>query len=141
MAKEVLEIKYFEKFVEKFDKIEPSTIANILINVPKEIKTRFNLDSSKLSEKDYEEILNNLNGGKITKEAVIDLLIKKIKNEKINFADFESISDEKLETEIKKVISEKPNLSIAAYMGLIMAKYRGKVEGKKVMDILKRILG
>ncbi len=140
LAKELINNDNFEQFIKKFNKIEPLTIANILINIPKEIKTRFNLDSSKLKNEDFEEILSYLNESKITKEAIIDLLVKKIKNENINLAEFESVSEKDLEEEIKKIIEEKPSLNVGAYMGLIMAKYRGKAEGKKIMDLLKKYM-
>ncbi len=138
LAKDVLGISYFEEFVKKFNKIEPSAIANIVVNIPKEIKTRFNLDSSTLKENDFEQVLNYLNEEKITKEAVIELLSRKIKGEKIVLSHFELISDDKLENEIKKIISEKPGLNASAYMGIVMAKHRGKVEGRKVMEFLKK---
>ncbi len=141
LAKELVENGNFEVFVNKFDKIEPSAIANTLINIPKEIKSRFNLDSSKIKDEDFEEILSYLNEGKISKEAIIGLLIKKIKNEKIDFLEFEKVSASQLEEEIKKIIKEKPDLNLSAYMGLVMARHRGKVDGKKVMDILKKSLG
>ena len=138
LAKEIIDNGIFEPLVKKFTKLDPLIIANALVNIPKEIKTRFNLDSSHLADKDFEEILSYLNEGKIPKEAILDLLIKKIKDEKIDLSHFESVSDEELENEIKKAINEKPNLNIGAYMGLMMAKYRGKVEGKKIMELLKR---
>ena len=140
LAKELIDDLRFESYIDKFKKIEPLTLANILINIPKEIKTRFNLDTSKLKDGDYEEILSYLNEGKIAKEAVIELLVKKIKGEKIDLNHFESVSEEELEKEIKNIISEKPNLNIGAYMGLVMAKYRGKIDGKKVMEIVKRFV-
>ena len=39
---------------------------------------------------------------------------------------------------IKKLVQEKSNLNIGAYMGLVMSKHRGKVEGKKIMEMLKK---
>jgi len=138
LAKELVENESFGALTKKFKKIEPLTIANTLITIPKEIKTRFDLDSSNLDDKDFEEVLKHLNEGKISKEAVIELLIKKIKNEKIDLSHFESVSDEELEKDIKKIIHEKPNLNKGAYMGLVMSKYRGKVEGKKIMELLKK---
>lgn len=140
LARELIENENFESFVKKFDKIEPSMIASTLITLPKEIKTRFNLDNSKLKNEDFEEVLSYLNEGKIAKEAIIDLLVKKIKNEKINLAEFESFSEKDLENEIKKIVKEKPNLNISAYMGLIMAKHRGKVDGEKIMEILRKFV-
>ena len=126
--------------VKKFTKLDPLIIANALVNIPKEIKTRFNLDSSQLADKDFEEILSYLNEGKIPKEGILELLAKKIKDEKIDLSHFESISDKELEKEIRKIIDEKPNLNIGAYMGLMMSKHRGKVEGKKIMELLKKHL-
>ena len=45
-----------------------------------------------------------------------------------------------LEEEILKLIKEKPNLSLNAYMGLIMEnpQFKGKVHGKEVIEILKK---
>ena len=40
----------------------------------------------------------------------------------------------------KQIIKEKPGLSIGAYMGLVMAKFKGKVDGKSTMDILKKLV-
>ena len=139
-AKELIHNENFKNFVKKFNKIEPLTIANTLINIPKEIKTRFNIDSSKLKNEDFEEVISYLNQGKIAKEAIIDLLVKKIKNEKVDLSHFEAVSEKDLEKEIKKIIDEKPGLNVSAYMGLVMAKHRGKVDGKKVMELLKKFL-
>ena len=140
LAKELVDNEFFESLVKKFDNIEPSIIANTLINIPKEIKARFNLDSSKLKNDDFEEVLDYLNEGKIAKEAVIDLFVKRIKGEKIDLKHFEALSDKELEDEIKKIIKEKPNLNLSAYMGLVMAKHRGKVDGKKVMELVKKLV-
>lgn len=138
LAKELIDNESFQIFVKKFKNIESSTIAHILLDAPKEIKTRFNLDSSKLTDEDFEDVLNYLDDGKIANEAIIDLLVKKIKNEKIDLSHFQLVSDKELEMEIKKLIQEKPGLSVSAYMGLVMQRHRGKVEGKKVMDMLKK---
>ena len=140
LARELINNENFETLTKKFNKIEPSIIANTLINIPKEIKTRFNLESSKLKNEDFEEVLGYLNKDKITKEAIIELLIKKIKNKKINLAEFETVSEKELEKEIKRIIEEKPGLNHSAYMGLVMAKYRGKIDGKKVMELLKKFV-
>jgi Glu-tRNA(Gln) amidotransferase subunit E-like FAD-binding protein len=44
-----------------------------------------------------------------------------------------------LSSEIKSLIKEKPGLSANAYMGLIMQKFKGKVNGKEVMEVLKNL--
>ncbi len=140
LAKELVDDERFEPFIKKFKKIEPLALANILVNIPKEIKSRFDIDSSKLTDTDFEEVLDYLNEGKIAKEAVIDLLIKKIKGEKIDLSHFEAVSEEGLENEVKEIIKQKPGLSVSAYMGLVMAKHRGKVDGKRVMEMVKKFI-
>ena len=60
--------------------------------------------------------------------------------EKINLGKYKTVYKHDLESEIKDIVKQKPNLSIGAYMGLIMSKYRGKVDGKKVMQILKKLV-
>ena len=37
-----------------------------------------------------------------------------------------------VEKEIANIVKEKPGLSVGGYMGLIMAKFKGKVSGKEV---------
>lgn len=132
-AEELIKDKHFEKLVKKFEDDDYSIIARTLVNVPREIKT-------KLTYEDYEEILSYYCRGKIAKEAIMDLLEKKATGQKIDLMQYEAVSDEQLENEIKKIIKEKPNLNISAYMGLVMAKHRGKVDGRKVMEILKNFV-
>jgi len=39
---------------------------------------------------------------------------------------------------IRKIIKDNPGLTEHAYMGIIMAEFKGKVSGKDVMEIIKR---
>jgi len=47
---------------------------------------------------------------------------------------------ENLEEEILKIIKEKPSLSTNAYMGLVMQKFKGKINGKEAMEIIKKLV-
>src|SRR3989338_3709621 len=140
MAKELVGNEMFEELVKKYNKLEPQLIAHALINIPKEIKTRFKEDISKIENQHFDEILDYLNKGIIAKEAIIDLLIKKIRNEKIKLEEFASVSLGDLEKEIKELLEKRKGLNIGAYMGILMGKYRGKVDGKKIMEILKKFV-
>ncbi|HLC50137.1 MAG TPA: Glu-tRNA(Gln) amidotransferase subunit GatE [Candidatus Nanoarchaeia archaeon] len=130
-AKELIDNSDFEYLQGKFSGKDVSVIIRMLLNTPNEIK-------SKLNSKDFEEILNYYFDGKIAKEAMAHLLESKSKGEKIDLSRFEGVSDDNLETEIKKIIEEKPNLNASAYMGLAMAKFRGKADGKKIMELVKK---
>ncbi len=45
-----------------------------------------------------------------------------------------------IEGEIAKIVKEKPGLSVGGYMGLVMQKFKGKISGKEVSEILKKLL-
>ena len=96
------------------------------------------MDISKLEDKDFEEVLEYLNERRINNDGLMDILIKKIKKEKIDLKEFVGVSLKDMEKEIKKIIDEEEGLNIGAYMGILMGKYRGKVDGKKIMEYLKK---
>ncbi len=121
----------FEELAKKLGKLEPLLIAKTIINTPNEIKRKLGIE-------DFEEILSYYSEGRIAKEAIADLLEKKAAGQKIELSRFKSVSGEELEKEIKKITEEKPGLSAGAYMGLVMAKYRGSADGKIVMEIVNR---
>lgn len=130
----------FESYVAKFKNVEAKFIASVLVQIPKEIKRKENVDVEKLSENDFREILGWLNDGKITKDVVADVVLKRIKGENIDLNAYKGVDDSEVENEVKKIIAEKPGLNIGGYMGLVMAKFKGKVDGKKASAILSKLL-
>ena len=133
LAKELIENENFEILKQKFRNEDEFIILRTLANTPREYKSKLNIE-------DFEEILGYYFQKKITKEAIMDLLEKKALGEKIDINRFEAISEKALEEEIKEIIKEKPGLSQSAYMGLAMAKHRGRVEGKKVMEMINKYI-
>ena len=53
MAKEVVDSDIFTELAEKLKNIEPSFIAHALVNIPKELRRRYELDASKLINKNF----------------------------------------------------------------------------------------
>lgn len=124
----------FESYVNRFRNINPILLASFLVEKPKEIKRRFNVE---VSEKDLLEVLGYLDKCEIAKEAVVEILVKKGEGKKVDVKDYKS-SDGDLERDIKEIIKKNKGASLNALMGGVMKKYRGKVDGKKVMEILKK---
>jgi uncharacterized protein YqeY len=52
----------------------------------------------------------------------------------------EKVDDNELEAEVRAIVKEKPGLRPNAYMGMVMAKLKGKVDAKKAMELLERIV-
>lgn len=137
LAKELLKRNInLDKFLIK--NLEPSFVAKTIIDTPKEIKTRFNLDITKLTESNFIQVLNEISKG-TPKQAAIDMLMDIIKEGKLNVNKYKVVSDRDLEQDIKTIIENNKNASLNALIGEVMKKYRGKVDGKKIVDLIKKL--
>ena len=123
-----------DNFINKYKNIKPLFIAETLINTQKEIKRRYNLEAN---FENIDEIFEKLNNNEINKEAVFEILVEIAQGKKINFEKYK-LKEIDLDKEVKELIKAKPGLSFSAYMGLLMAKHRGKVEGKSIAEALKK---
>ena len=115
-------------------------------NLVAKVLTIFMKEVSKKSGKSTEEIEDVLNidileevlsqvGKKISENDVKVVMQKIIEGKSLKEAIEKSEID--LKSEIEKLIKQKPNLSDKAYMGLLMAKFKGQVSGKEVIDELQ----
>jgi Glu-tRNA(Gln) amidotransferase subunit E-like FAD-binding protein len=91
-----------------------------------------------LSKEDFKEVLGYLDDGKISKEAVLEILVEFSKGNKIDLTKYKALDANEVEKIIKKLVEENPNLTIGALMGDAMKILRGKVDGKVIMDLLKK---
>ncbi|MBI2110340.1 hypothetical protein HYT51_00995 [Candidatus Woesearchaeota archaeon] len=128
-------LEMFEVLNNKFKM--PELIARTIILTVKDLKNRLDLPSDKLTEKDFEEIFNYVKKGILDKGLVSKALEDKLQG-KFSLAKYKVVDEKELEFFIKNLVKEKGNLSDGALMGIIMQEYKGMVDGKKVMEILKR---
>jgi len=126
-----------EKYVEKFKNIPVKVIAATLVETPKELKARYDVKIEDF-EKQIELIFDKLNKNEISKDAILEILVDISKGKKIDYSKYKFIPAAQIENEIKKLVEEKPDLNIGALMGLVMAKFKGNVDGRVAMEILKR---
>jgi len=129
-----------ENYVKQFSKIEIKLLATILTSYPKELKTRFDLDSSKLTKEHYKEILSLLNKREISKEAVIELMADAASGKKIDPSKFKTVSDDSLKKELEMIVAKNKGAPLNALMGEAMKHFRGKADGRKIMEILKTLI-
>lgn len=121
----------------------PGIIAKMLTIWPKEIASKEKMSMEIINKKlnlDVLEIISeNLKEAKIEESDVKKIMLDIIKGKSIEEAlKIEKIEAEDIEQEIKKLVKEKPGLSLNAYMGLLMKKYKGKIDAAKVAGILKK---
>ena len=142
LAKELVDEEVdFDRYAKAFPKIEVTFLATALVIYPKEIKRKHNLDSLEIKQEDYMQILGYLNEAKISKEAVVELMTDAALGKKIDISRFGNVSDEVLRKELKAIVDANKGVSVNALMGDAMKKFRGKADGKKIMDLLKELAG
>lgn len=107
-----------KEFSSKYKKSEEEIEKLLSVDILSDILSKVGKD---LTETDVKPILQKIVEGKSLEEAM--------KKESVN-----------LEAEIQSLIKEKPGLSANAYMGLIMAKFKGNVSGIEVMNLLKKFV-
>lgn len=136
IAKELVENEIdFIKLVREFAKLQPRFIADIVINAPKEIRARF---KKEINVMEHLDVLARANKNEIPTSAVFEILAGIAAGEEPDFGKFQGMNDDELELEIKKLIKENPEAPINALMGLLMAKHRGRIDGKKAMELLHK---
>ena len=154
LAEKIFDSNYFEIFEVLCDltKISPSFIASKLTEDILNLE-RQGYDSSILNNDILLDIFKRLDSGLIAKES-INLIMEKLMNkttksvdESIRVLGIKSISDEELEKIINKIIEdnmliiqEKGIKAMSALMGKCMTVLRGKVNGKKINEVINNEL-
>lgn len=143
LIKLLLQENNLEEF-KRLSKISKNSqlIAKCLTVFPRGIAVRSNENYEAVKKKIHsgiiEKILLAVEENKISEEDVRLVLNKFHEGVSLEYA----INAEKIDLteEIKKLVREKIDLTPNAYMGLIMAKFRGQVGGKEVMEKIKEVL-
>lgn len=125
---------------------EGPLVAKMVTIWQNELASKFKKNSEEiggiLSEDKLALVLENVVQGKIKGEDVRAIMQKLVEGVSLeNALKVEKVDDNALEEEIMKIVKEKPGLRANAYMGLVMAKLKGKVDAKKAMEILGRVAG
>jgi Glu-tRNA(Gln) amidotransferase subunit E-like FAD-binding protein len=132
-------VDVFEEFVTSFN-VDKEFIGKVLVDMPKEIKSRLQIDSSTLRKKDFSLVLDHVDKGTIDKSAVLEILSQLAQGKTINVKQFKAVDEGVLVKEIEKIVKKNKGASLNALMGEVMKVHRGKVDGKKVMEILKGLV-
>lgn len=94
-----------------------------------------------LNESVLAEVLRSLADEEIVSGDVKPVLMKVLDGSSVKDAlKIEKIDDNEIEKEIRLIVKEKPGLRANAYMGLLMAKHKGKLDAKKAMELINRVL-
>ncbi len=146
LNEELIKLLLKENKVEDFKTLSkiidnPELIAKSLTLFKKEIAKKENKTDEEMNEvlniHTMEAILEEV-GKRISKNDVKNVLLKIVQGKSLKES-FQK-SEINLRKEIQELIKERPNLSKGAYMGLIMNKFKGQINGKEVNEELELIL-
>jgi len=129
----------FERFVTKYPSLDPGLLVQTLINTPKEMHTRFGVSTERLQEEDFDFVFSLLEKKKISKEALFDILLARAKGEDVRVETYAVLDEKEVTSILKDVMKENKDASLNALMGEAMKKLRGKVDGKRVLELLKEL--
>ena len=134
--------------IEEFESLlkiinDPNFIAKVLFIIPKEIATKSNIKNidDVLNLDLIESIIYAVKDNKIEKEDVKLVMERITSGESFeNAIKMQKVDLNEVESEAFKLVKEKPGLSISGYMGILMNKYKGKVNGKDLSSILEKVM-
>lgn len=137
-------LEEFEMLMRIYSK-DANLIAKMTALWRPELATKFKLSEEKtnelLNEKVLEQILELLIKNKIESSDIKKIMEDLAQGTPLESAiKIEKISYDELEEKITEIIKEKPGLSPNAYMGLAMQKLKGKIDAKKAMEIIQKIV-
>lgn len=154
-AKELFDkglIDTYEEFVQKYgSKISRGYIASLLTEIPKAME-REGIDISKLNVDVFNSILDKIYRGEMEKEIVPDVIKIFLKepislDEAIKKLGVEKVSLEEVKTFLNELLSKRPDilqlpleLRKKRLIGIIMSKYRGKVNPKDIVRMIDEVL-
>lgn len=151
LAGQVLNSEYSELFetIVKESHVSPTTIAAFITETLKALK-RDAVPVERITDNQLRDIFKLIDEGKLTKEALPDVVTWLCKNEDetiqeaVEALGLQSISHDNLEKLIGKIVEDNKDLvkkrgegSFGALMGLAMNDVRGKADAAVVSEILK----
>ena len=131
-------INFFEISVKEY-KLNPKLIATTVLSLGSEVRKKLNLEIYEPLETDLSTIFNELDKGRIAKEAVLDIFLEVAQGKplKETIPKYALLSDTELKSEIKKIKDQNKDIPLNRLINIAMAQLRGKADPTKVIELLK----
>ncbi len=144
MAKLILQkekLAEFKELIVIYNK--PELIAKMIVLWREEIASHENRKIEEIEEilnpDLLEDILLALKNKKVEEHDVKRIMKEAVSGKKLGEAmKKEEAKGSEIEEEIIRIMKEKPGLTEGAYMGILMVKYKGKISGKELIELIRK---
>ena len=119
--------------------MKPAFVADVLTSMLVEIRRKYKLDTSSLTEENFRDLFKYLSEDKIHKDIVLDVLIDMIRG-KFDITKYEGLSTEEIHTIVKEVVESNKGAPFGALMGMCMKKLAGKASGQVISKAIKELI-
>ena len=149
LSEDMIKLLFKQKKLELFKELikipnKPSLVAKTILLFPKEIAVKEERPVEfvdKILEDNYNTVLDLLASRKITENEIKDILTEIVQGKSLKeILKKEKADSSEVEEKILKIIKQNSGLSANAYMGIIMKEFKGKINAKEVMDIVKKFV-
>jgi len=128
-----------EEWLERYPSVDPTFLANAMLTFGKEISARYKKEVDHIAL--LEPLLEDVERKKLPKNAVFEILVGiaegRLAPGNIDYARYAQLPDGELRAIVREEIKKGAQLPVNGIMGNVMARVRGKAEGKRVLQMIE----
>ena len=133
--------RLYEEIIAKHHGLKKAFVAEILVSHERELARDYMpCNPALVTDEILRAVFDALADAAIAKESVMPILVTVAKGGRLDIGAHAAASVGEIEADVKKIVGATRGLSMGAVMGEVMKKYRGKVDGKELSELVKRLL-
>lgn len=138
LAAQIVRSRHFKSFETLSSRHDPVLVATIFTSYFKDLSRR-RLEPEAISIGDIERMLSSVKDGTVPKDAVPQILEKLSSGENVVrvISSYSTVSDVEIRAAVKEAVAQNPGKKESVIMGIVMQKFRGRVSGGHMMEIVK----
>lgn len=121
--------------------IKPSFIANIVLPKINELKrSSQNFREENINSEFLKELFLKVDLKLVSKQNIDEIILKKGEGKSVDFDEYKMIDEKDIIKDITLIIASQTNTPKGVIIGQIMSKYKGKVDGKRLSELVDEIM-
>lgn len=127
----------FEKCMKQNPSLKAGFIAEVLISTETELQRKEKIDTAKITDQHYEQVLHALAHNSISKQSLVEIFLDIAKTGKLQLDNYASMPENEVRASIEKIAKGNAGVPFNVLMGKVMAVLRGKADGALISRLVK----